>query len=263
MKYFFMILLLLAAMILSLPDAGFAQSSATSKQTIENRLNTAYDLHMSGEEQESLDIYKDVLDDDSDNLEALWNTAVLHAKIGNRKESEQEMKDDFETAVNLAERAVENHPESGYAYYATAVATGRMTKLMGPGDRTEASRKVKKNIEKASELIPDFAPVWHLYGVWHSDVANMSGAVKAAAGLFSSGIPDASNEKAEEYLKKAISMDKDNILFHLDLAKHYLKVERPEKARPILKEITGMEPQMKDDPGYIQEAEELLNNIDV
>jgi hypothetical protein len=37
---------------------------------------------------------------------------------------------------------------------------------------------------------------------------------------------------------------------------------QPEQARPILKEITGMEPQMKDDPGYIQEAEELLENID-
>jgi len=260
MNYFFKLLLLLFAMVLSPPDAGFAQSSATSKQTLENRLETAYDLHMSGKEQESLDIYKDVLDDDSDNLDALWNTAVLHAKIGYRKESEQEMKEHFETAVALAERAVENHPESGYGYYAMAVATGRLTKLMGTGDRIDASRKVKKNIEKASELIPGFAPVWHLYGVWHSDVANMSGAVKAAAGLFSSGIPDASNEKAEEYLKKAISMDKDNILFHLDLAKHYLKVEQPEKAKQLLEEILTIEPQMKDDPGYVDEAKELLEN---
>jgi FimV-like protein len=143
-----------------------------------------------------------------------------------------------------------------------AVAMGRMTEVMGPGDKIDASRKVKQNVEKATDLIPDFAPVWHLYGVWHSDVANMSGALKAAAGLFSSGIPGASNEKAEEYLKKAISMDKDNILFHLDLAKHYLKVDQPEKAKPLLEEIITFEPQMKDDPEYINEAKELLENVD-
>jgi len=262
MTHFFNLLFLLIAVVLLLPADGFTQSSTTSEKTLENRLEKADDLHMSGEEQKSLDIYKEVLNDDGDNLDALWNSAVLHAKIGYRKESEEEIRVHFEEAVDLAERAVEKHPGSGHAYYAMAVATGRMTELMGPGDRIEASRKVKENIEKASELIPGFAPVWHLYGVWHSDVANMSRAVKMAAGLFSGGIPDASNEKAEEYIKKAISMDEDNILFHLDLAKHYLKVDQPEQARPILKEITEMEPQMKDDPGYIRESEEFLENID-
>jgi Tfp pilus assembly protein PilF len=90
----------------------------------------------------------------------------------------------------------------------------------------------------------------------------MSGAVKAAAGLFTSGVPDASNQKAEEYLDKAISMDEDNILFHLDFAKHYMKVDQPEKAKPLLEKILTLEPQMKDDPKYVAEAKEMLSDIE-
>jgi predicted Zn-dependent protease len=104
--------------------------------------------------------------------------------------------------------------------------------------------------------------VWHLYGVWHSDIANLSGTIKAAATLFG-GIPDASNEKAEEYLSKAITLDSENILFRLDFAKHYLKVDHPAEARALLENIIATEPQMKDDPAYIEEAKEMLHEIGV
>lgn len=240
----------------------FSQTSGSSNSEISKQLKVADDLHMSGEEQESLNVYEEVLAKDPDNITALWNLSVLHAKIGYRKESDQEMRPHFKTAVDFAEKAVNSHPNNGYAYYAMAVATGRMSEVLGPGGKIDASRKVKENIEKAAERIPDFAAVWHLYGVWHSDVANMSGAVKAAAGLFSGGIPDASNQKAEEYLSRAISMDEDNILFHLDFARHYMKVDQPEKAKPLLEEILTIEPQMKDDPKYIAEAKEMLNDIE-
>jgi tetratricopeptide (TPR) repeat protein len=262
MSYLFYILSLLIVTVSSLPPAGLAQTSGSSDSTISSQLTIARDLHMSGEEQTSLNIYNDVLSKDPDNINALWNAAVLHAKIGHRQSSKRYMSRHYKIAQYLSERAVRNHPESGYAYYAMAVSTARMTELMGPGGKLDASRKVKENIEKASELIPDFAPVWHLYGVWHSDVANMSGVARKVAGLFSGGIPDASNDKAEEYLKKATLMDEDNILFHIDFAKHYLKVDRRSDARDLLLEILNMEPHMKDDPGYIEEAEQLLNDIE-
>lgn len=258
MKYSLNLLTLLMLFTTGLPAILYSQTSGSSDSAIGSQLEIAKELHMSGEEQKSLNIYKDVLSKDADNITALWNAAVLQAKIGHRQNRERSMRRHYEAAQELADRAVENHPDNGHAYYAKAVAVGRMTEIMGTGDKIDASRELKNNIEKASELIPDFAPVWHLYGVWHSDVANMSGAVKTAAGLFSGGIPDASNEKAEEYLNKAISLDKDNILFHLDLAKHYLKIDRPEDARPLLEEILKMEPQMKDDSRYINEADQLL-----
>ena len=117
---------------------------------------------MTGEERKSVRVYEDVLSRDNDNLKALWSAAVLHAKMGHRQDSKRAKRRHYETANKLADRAVENHPDNGYAYYAKAVSAGRMSEVLGPGGKVDASRKVKENIEKAAERIPDFAPVWHL-----------------------------------------------------------------------------------------------------
>lgn len=242
--------------------SGIALAAVESATVIEEQLETAYELHMSGNEQASLTIYTDVLSKDDENLEALWNASILHSKKGYRATGDDVAESEYEKALNLAKRAVELYPGSGHAYYALAVGIGRMSLLEGPGKKVKASRDIQENIEKAIERVPDFAPVWHLYGVWHSDIANLNGAIKAAATLFG-GIPDASNEKAESYLQKAISLDSSNILFRLDFAKHYLKVDQPNEARALLEEVIASEPQMKDDPVYIEEAKEMLRKLEV
>lgn len=258
----FTIIMVFAFNLLSPGVSSAADFSVSQKiNEIEKMLKMANEKHMNGQEIESLEIYQEVLQMDEVNLEALWNSAVLHAKIGHRKESEKEKRQHYEKALELAETAKKHHGDKGYSYYAYAVALGRMTNIMGTSDRIEASHDVKANIQKATEMMPDFAPAWHLFGVWHSDVANVSAAVKAAAGLFSKGLPDASNQKAEEYLEKAVTMDKEKILFHLDLAKHLLKVDKRDRARTVLEKIVRTEPKMKDDPAYKKEAEELLSSL--
>ena len=56
--------------------------------------------------------------------------------------------------------------------------------------------------------------------------------------------------------------DKDKILFRLDLAKHYLKSDQPGKARNTLKELREMEPKLKGDEELLNEAEELLSELE-
>lgn len=260
MKYLFLtFILLLCVAHASSAGVGLAQSS--NSESIDEMLDKAKNLHMTGEEKQSLDVYRDVLDRDSDNLDALWNATVLHTKIGHRQDTEEDMADHYEKAGELADRALELHGDSGYAYYAKAVSKARMTEVLDTKDKIEASHEIKENIGKASERLPEFAPVWHLYGVWHSDVSNTSSVERAAAGLLSKGVPEASNDKAEEYLLKATEMDEDNILFLQDLAKHYLKVDKTEKAKEILSEILETEPVMKDDEAYQQEARDLLSDL--
>jgi tetratricopeptide (TPR) repeat protein len=239
-------------------ETAYTQAPRQVNSVIENQLDIANELHMTGQEQKSLNIYEDVLSRDPDNIDALWNGSVLHSKIGYRQEDRQVMREHYETAKRLADRALEHNSDSGYAYYAKAVAIGRMTEVIGIGGKIDASKQIEINIEKAAERIPDFAPVWHLYGVWHSDIANLGTVAKTAVGLFSGGIPDASNEKAEEYLNRAVSLDQTSILFHLDLAKHYRKLEQHQEAAELFEKILTLEPHMKDDPGYIKQAERML-----
>lgn len=168
----------------------------------------------------------------------------------------------FENAIKLAEKSVELYPDEGKSHYVKAVATGRMADVVGTRERISSAHDIRDSVEKAIELEPDYAPAWHLYGVWHSEVNNVGRVERTAARFISEGIPDgASNETAEEYLNKAIELNPGHILFRLDLARHYIRAEEDEKAVPVLQEILEMEPDLKDDPQLLIEAEELLSDL--
>lgn len=137
-----------------------------------------------------------------------------------------------------------------------------MTDLVGTRKRIISAHDIRDSVEKAVELDPNYAPAWHLYGVWHSEVANVGRAERWAARFISRGIPGgATNETAEEYLHKAINLDPDNILIRLDLARHYVRTDENEKAIPMLENILEMKPEVKDDPRHLEEAEELLSDL--
>ena len=227
-------------------------------------LKEAEELFDAGDEKEALEVYLKVLDEAPGNYEALWNASLINSMLGHQLGDhidEEKQLEYYETAIDFADRALKQHTDKGHPYYVKAVALGRWAELQGTNTRIETSHKIKENIEKAADMIPDYAPVWHLYGVFHSDVANVSGAEKFAANLISEGIPDASNEKAEEYLKKAIDMMPESILFRLDLAKHYLKVDDEESAREVLDEISEMEVTLPNEGQLKDEVANILEDL--
>lgn len=246
---------------ISILIAGLLASGANAQDNT-NAANRAHELFQMGEEEVALQIYRDILEDDSLHYEALWNTVIIYSNKGNRQENDADRRKFIDKSIGYARNLLQHHPDRGHSHYAYAVALGRKTDEMRTRDRIRAAHEIRDHIEKATDLIPDFAPVWHLYGVWHSDVANVSRGARLTARFISSGLPDGSHEKAEEYLRKALKMDPDNILVHLDLARHYTEVGRDVAARLILKNMLELEPRMKDDPAYQEEAREILEALD-
>ena len=214
------------------------------------------------EEGEALEIYREVLEMEPENYEALWNTSLLTTRKYYRKSDEDVQIEGYKEALKIAEKAVDLYPDKGHSHYVFAVAKGRLADLEGTRYMIEASHKIRESTKKAAELVPEYAPVWHLYGVWHSDIANANRAERAAARLVSVGLPDdADNEKAEEYLKKAIDMMPESILFRVDLAKHYIDIGEDENAIVVLEEASTMEVKMMDDDAKKKEAKELLDEL--
>jgi tetratricopeptide (TPR) repeat protein len=232
-----------------------------SDETIQAWLDEADSYFLNTEEEKSLDTYLKVLDADPENYEALWNAAIMYTRIGYRSDDTSKKEEYFNKALDLADMAIELYPDKGHSHYARAVALGRMTKLMGNRDRARTAHKMQESIEKAIELIPDEALVWHIYGVWHSEVANVSRVERFAARVISGGVPRGSNEKAEEYILKAIELDPHHVLSRVDLAKHYQQTGQKEKARKTFKEVTEMKPLTKDDPGLIEKAKAMLDDL--
>jgi len=213
------------------------------------------------DEKEAIETYQKVLNEDPDNFEALWNISLLHSTVGYRYDNEETQETYYNEALNFAKKALEFHPNKGLSYYAMAVAKGRIAEIKGTREKIRLSHEVQKYIQRAVEMMPQHALSWHLYGVWQSEVANVGRAERFAANFISEGIPDGSNEKAEEYLNKAIELNPDNILIRYDLAKHYVRSDQKEKAIPVLEDLLTIEPELKDGKRHLGEARNLLNDL--
>lgn len=236
-------------------------ANAQHKTSADSLLLKADEQIAAFDEKGAIETYKEVLSNDPDNFEALWNISVLHSTVGFRQEKEEMQETYFNEAINYAEKALKLYPDEGLSYYAMAVAKGRIAELQGTRDKIRLSHEVQAYIQKAVDMLPDHALSWHLYGVWQSEVANVGRAERFAANFISQGIPDASNDLAEEYLKKASDLSPGNVLIRYDLAKHYVRSGQKEKAIPVLEELITMEPKLKDGKRHISEARELLNDL--
>lgn len=214
-------------------------------------------------EQQALAAYLDVLKTDSDNFEALWHTSLIYARVGYRYDSEEEMMVNYQKALTYAEKTLKLYPDEGYAHFVYAVANGRISDLSDSQTRIKKSHVVKKHAQKAVELLPNYAPAWHLLGLWHSKIANVGSARQFAAGLLSDGLPEgASNQKAVEYMQKAIRLQPEQTLrYKLDLARHYERAEENNKAIQTLKEIVQITPKNDIDRWNLERARDLLKKL--
>jgi len=236
-------------------------ANAQSETLVDSLLTKANNQVDNFDEKEAIKTYQKVLNEDPENFEALWNVSVLHSTVGYRLEDEDAREKYYNKATNYAQKALDNHPEEGLSYYAMAVAKGRIAELKGTRDKIRLSHEVQKNIRKAVDIQPNHALSWHLYGVWQSEVANVGRAERFAANFISEGLPDASNKKAEEYLKKAMELNPGNVLIRYDLAMHYVRSDQEDRAIPVLEELLTMEPILKDGKRHLDEARKLLNDL--
>jgi|AntRauTorckE6833_2_1112554.scaffolds.fasta_scaffold00225_5 FimV-like protein len=252
-------LLVVFFLIMGTSDYTNAQSSTD----IDTLLFNAQELFDQTSENEALDTYLKVLQKDANNFEALWHTSLLYARIGYRMNSESEMNTYYQKSLDYAEQTLEKYPDKGLSHFVYGVANGRISDISGSKVRIEKSHIVKKHAKKAVEMLPKYAPAWHLLGLWHSKVANIGSGQRFAAGIFSKGVPSgASNEKAEEYIKKALELKPDQVIrFKLDLARHYERSGQKQKAINTLQEVLNESPQNEIDQWNLRRAEKFLDTL--
>ncbi len=254
----------LTGILILIPFFGGVMLQETQAQpNKEELLEQASEYFSQSQESEALKAYLDVLKVDGDNFEALWHISLLHARIGYRAESKAQMREYYEESLKYAEEVLQKYPEEGRSHFVYAVANGRISDISGSKVRIEKSHVVKRHIDKALEMMPEFGPAWHLLGLWHSKVANVGSAQKFAAGMFSKGLPKgASNAKAAQYIRKAIDLEPSQTLrFKLDLAQHYQRAGEDQKAISVLNEVLKMNAETEIDQWNLERARDLLDDL--
>lgn len=188
-------------------------------------------LFNNNKEKESLELYRQILEQQPKDYTALWRSSLLYSRIGNRFDDEEKQENYFNKAIDLAERSLQVDSSDTHSNYVMAVAMGRKALISGSRERVAASRAIKKFADRALSYDSTNAGAWHVLGRWHFKVANLNWIERAAANTLFGGIPgDASNKKAAEYLAKAINLNEDYLLYYYDLAQVYVELGQEKKA---------------------------------
>ena len=242
--------------------AAWMVIGAQAQGTVDQLKSRADSLYTSYHEQEALEVYKKVLERAPEDYTALWRTSFLMSRIGNRQEEKDAKKSYFNRAKAYAQKALEVDSTDAESNFAMAVAMGRMALISGARDRVAASRDIKKYAERALKYDPDHAGALHVLGRWHLKVANLNFAERMAANVLFGGVPKgASEEKAVEYLERAVSLKPNFILYRYDLARAYDETGQEQKALSTLNKALTLEPRTPDDPGILKECLELMDDL--
>ena len=222
----------------------------------------AADYFDRGYEEKALDLYKKVLEDNKDDADVLWRSAMLYTRVGDRLEDSDQKQEYFDTATELIEQAKFIDRNNADVYFTQAVILGRKSENASTEDALAKAKEIRSYSKKALEIDPDHEGALHVLGLWHKRMANLSFAERSIVNTLYGCVPEgASNEKAEEYLYKAANQASEMILYQLDLAKFYSNNGKAEEAREILRKIGNMDTRFKDDPRHKEEAQELLASL--
>ena len=120
---------------------------------------------------------------------------------------------------------------------------------------------VRSEAVEATRLNPRYALAWHVLGRWHFEIANLNILLRTLAEAVYGKMPEASFEKAIEYMSKAVQLEPGNALFHAELGRAYLAVGRTADAKRELEKSLTLPRRSRDDAGAQDRAKQALREL--
>jgi len=250
-------LLFVLEILLAVP--ALAQSPPyTTEPSLQEAIAKVDSLRQTGDFQAALDWLQTLRDEHPERVAVLWRLVYTWADLGQATDDDRPSY--YENALEVAKAGLAADSSSARAHLAMAVAQGRAALNAGTQERIRRSRAVKRHADRAIALDSTLASAYHTRGRWHRGVSDIGFFKRAIVKTIYGGLPDASFEQAAQDFKRAIEFN-DEVFHHLELARTYLKMDRPQAARRELKTALNMP---SDDPfasKYKKEARKLLQEL--
>lgn len=204
-----------------------------------------------------------------DNPELLWKaaralsnrTAEMPGREGDRPLHEE--------AVELARRAVVAGPDLARTHTTLATALGRYGRWLAhecrircAGRVVDMGREAYYATRRAIDLDPYDPAPFVVLGVYHRDLSTVPLVVKVVAKTFLGGYPPVSLEESVKYFERAIRLDPEDVTAHLELARTYAEMDRPDDARSEIREALAAPVRERLDAVEKEEATRLLAELD-
>ena len=227
------------------PRGAARTTEATSEA--DPRIVEADDLYWEYRVTESLVLLEDVLDVEPDIYDALWSAARSAVAQGLLSRGNEIQNQWYRIGESYARRATEVEPESLDGLYWLLTAKGLRAAQTGGREAAALGGEVYDLAHTVLEKDSLHAGALHALGVLNYRIRRLSGVQRFVAQNFMGGhiIGLTSWEDAERYLKRAVELRPEYILFRLDLGKLYLHRGPDEEARRQLEralELPELEP---------------------
>ena len=212
---------------------------------------------------EALPHYLAAIGTDSSNAEALWKAARSQIDLAEAERDEARRTGLSKSGEALARRSIRVHPQSADAHFHLARALGRRALSLGVRDRVKYATDVRAEALEALRLDPNHPGALHVMGVWNAEVMRLNGVSRFLAKNVLGGrvFGEASWGRAVSYMERAVAVDPDRIVHHLDLGKIYADVGDKAKAEAQLDlAIRGRRIDFND-PAFQREAQAALQKL--
>lgn len=166
-----------------------------------------------------------------------------------------------QTSLEYANRAASLAPNNSEAQLSPAISYGKMLPFMGSKDQVNTAPLIKASVDRALRLDPSNDTAWHILGRWNRVLADVNGVKRALAKALYGGLPVTTNEAAEKCLLKAIEINPNRCIHHIELGRIYAQMGRKDDARKCIQEGLAMPDKEMDDAEMKQIGRELLQKL--
>jgi hypothetical protein len=225
-------------------------------------LHRAAQLDSAFKEDQSLQLYQQVLRLQPHNIAALCACCDLSCRIGNRQDSRDKKLSYFKAGQSYAGTALQLDSNNSNVNLEMAFSIGRMILLESGREKVAGAGAIKRYAEKAIRLDPRSYKAWHILGRWHYEVSNLNFFERTLARWFYGALPDASLKEAITDYEKSMALQPQFIINYLELAKACRRDDQKARAIRLLRHIDTLPDEMYDDRQVRQEAKRLLAELE-
>ena len=243
--------------------ALFLTAGAAGAQSPAEHIALGDSIYARFKPDEALTHYLAAIGTDSSNAEALWKAARSQIDLSEAERDEARRTSLSKSGEALARRSIRVNPQSADAHFSLARALGRRALSVGVRDRVKYATDVRAEALEALRIDPNHPGALHVMGVWNAEVMRLNGVSRFLAKNVLGGrvFGEASWDRAVSYMERAVAVDPDRIVHHLDLGKIYADVGDKAKAEAQLDLAIRGRRIDYNDPAFQREAQAELRKL--
>jgi tetratricopeptide (TPR) repeat protein len=243
--------------------AVFAAAPRAGAQTASDRIAQGDRAYTDLQAKAALDQYRLALSIEPKNYEALCKASRVEVDLAEGLDPGPVHDSLQASAQRHAETAIAVNPHDAEGHFAMARALGRKALSLGTMDRIRYAKLIRAEALEALKYDSLHAGAIHIMGSWNAEIMRVNGLERAFAKRFLGAevFADASWDAAQRLMEKAVRLDPDRLVHHLDLGAIYADRGNKAAAREQFLMVIRAPVRQFNDPLYKKKAADRLKKL--